>query len=64
MLPEHLWQSTDDQQFRYLDNLIGGRPAGTTWHHHELPGWAQLVPFGIHKFTGHRGGRSSGEWAR
>jgi YD repeat-containing protein len=63
MLPENLWLATDDVQFGYLDNLIGGRPAGTTWHHHEIPGLMQLVPFGIHKITGHRGGRSIGEWA-
>jgi hypothetical protein len=63
VLPEHLWHLTDDVQFRYLDNLIGGRPAGTTWHHHELPGWMQLVPFGAHSITWHFGGRSPGGWA-
>lgn len=63
VLPEDLWLASDDVQFRFLDNLIGGRPPGTTWHHHEIPGWMQLLPFGIHSITGHYGGRSSGGWA-
>jgi YD repeat-containing protein len=63
VLPERLWLSTDREQFRYLDDLIGGRPAGSTWHHHEFPGWMQLVPSGIHGITWHLGGRSPGEWA-
>jgi hypothetical protein len=63
MLPEHLWSAPDRVQFRYLDKLIGGRPEGTIWHHHELPGWMELLPFGPHNITGHFGGRSPGEWA-
>lgn len=63
ILPEDLWLSTDDAQFRYLNDLIGGQVPGTTWHHHELPGWMQLLPFGIHAITGHFGGRSEGEWS-
>jgi hypothetical protein len=63
VLPEHLWLSSDDVQFRYLDDLIGGHIDGTTWHHHELPGWMQLLPFGVHNLWGHRGGRSPSGWA-
>jgi hypothetical protein len=62
-LPDELWLRSDDAQFRYLDDLIGGRVPGTTWHHHEIPGWMQLLPFGIHNITSHSGGRSQGGWA-
>ncbi|NEU05777.1 HNH endonuclease [Clostridium senegalense] len=48
-LPKRLWNVTDRAQFKYLDNLIeGGRPEGTTWHHSEIDGRMELVPFGIH----------------
>ena len=60
-LPENLWNATDRQQFEYLDNLIGGRPEGTTWHHHQDSGRMQLVPFGVHNITNHKGGRTT--WA-
>jgi hypothetical protein len=63
MLPEELWQASDDMQFRYLDQLIGGREPDLTWHHHELPGVMQLVPFSVHNIVGHDGGRSPGQWA-
>jgi hypothetical protein len=62
-LPEELWQLGDEEQFRYLNDLIGGKDPGMTWHHHELPGWMQLLPFGPHNITVHFGGRSSGHWA-
>jgi hypothetical protein len=53
MLPEDLWLASDDVQFNYLNSLIGGPVEGTTWHHHELPGWMQLLAFGIHNITSH-----------
>jgi hypothetical protein len=62
-LPEDLWLASDDAQFRYLDDQIGGPIPGTTWHHHEIPGWMQLVSLGIHRITSHYGGRSEGRWA-
>jgi hypothetical protein len=60
-LPENLWGSTDRVQFNYLDDLIGGRPQGTTWHHHQNSGRMELVPFGVHNITNHAGGRTT--WA-
>ncbi|WP_369010154.1 MULTISPECIES: HNH endonuclease [Bacillaceae] len=33
------------------------------WHHTEVPGKMELVPFGIHNITIHNGGRSTGMWA-
>lgn len=62
-LPENLWKAKDREQFAYLDNLIGGRPEGTTWNHSEIPAQMELVPFGIHNVTNHIGGRSPGHWA-
>lgn len=38
-------------------------PSGYTWHHSEVDGMMQLVPFGIHNSTNHCGGRSEGHWA-
>ena len=57
-LPEDLWLKSDKEQFDYLNELIGGQPEGTTWHHHQTPGRMQLVPFGIHNVTNHVGGRT------
>lgn len=34
-----------------------------TWHHTEIPGKMELVPFGIHNITPHNGGRTAGMWA-
>ncbi|MCY8339705.1 HNH endonuclease [Bacillus haynesii] len=62
-LPESLWLKSDEAQFEWLDNAIGGRPEGMTWHHTEVPGKMELVPFGIHNITIHNGGRSTGMWA-
>ncbi|MED1559332.1 HNH endonuclease, partial [Bacillus paramycoides] len=62
-LPERLWLMSDGEQFTWLDNAIGGRPEGMTWHHTEVPGKMELVPFGIHNITIHNGGRSAGMWA-
>ncbi|AYV74654.1 hypothetical protein C2H98_02420 [Niallia circulans] len=62
-LPERLWLLSDEEQFKWLDNAIGGRPEGMTWHHTEVPGKMELVPFGIHNITIHNGGRSAGMWA-
>jgi hypothetical protein len=62
-LPGHLWRLSDDVQFRYLDNLIGGRPIGYTWHHSHISGRMELVPTGIHQMYFHEGGRAPGMWA-
>jgi hypothetical protein len=63
-LPENLWKASDVQQFSWLDARIeGGRPFGTTWHHSDIPGRMELVPFGPHNITYHLGGRSAGMWA-
>ena len=63
-LPKDLWDATDVKQFNGLDKrIIGGRPAGTTWHHSEIEGRMELVPFGIHNIINHKSGRSLGNWA-
>ena len=62
-LPESYWKLRDKTQFDYLDKLIGGRPIGTTWHHTEIKGIMELVPFGIHNITDHIGGASPGHWS-
>jgi hypothetical protein len=63
-LPTELWKLSDDVQFRWLDSRVpGGRPPGTTWHHSEIPGRMELVPFGAHNVMNHMGGRSPGMWA-
>ena len=62
-LKEEMWLSSDDKQFDWLDEQIGGRPDGYTWHHSEIPGQMELVPFGIHNVTNHHGGRAKGLWA-
>ena len=62
-LPQDLWNATDSRQFTHLDNQIGGRPAGYTWHHHQDSGRMQLIPLGLHSIYGHHGGRSIGGWA-
>lgn len=63
-LPESLWKSGDQAQFNWLDSRIpGGRPQGFTWHHSEIPGRMELVPFGPHNIITHNGGRSPGMWA-
>ena len=54
---------SDKQQFEWLDKKIGGHIEGYTWHHSEIPGEMQLVPFGIHNITNHNGGRTKGMWA-
>ncbi len=63
-LPEELWLKSDPKQFEWLDARIpGGRPAGYTWHHTEISGKMELVPFGQHNIINHIGGRSPGHWA-
>ena len=62
-LPEEMWKMTDNEQFKWLDEQIGGNVEGYTWHHTEIPGKMQLVPTGIHNITTHNGGRSAGMWA-
>ncbi|WP_254903153.1 HNH endonuclease [Bacillus toyonensis] len=34
-----------------------------TWHHTEVPGKMQLVPYRIHGITVHNGGRTKGMWS-
>ena len=62
-LPEKLWKVSDVEQFKWLDEQIGGTVVGYTWHHTEIPGKMQLVPTGIHNITTHNGGRTTGMWA-
>lgn len=63
-LPRELWKATDREQFKWLDSQIeGGRPEGMTWHHSEIDGRMELVPFGTHNIINHKGGRSLGNWS-
>ena len=62
-LPENLWGATDKVQFKWLDEQIGGRPKGYTWHHSEKDGQMELVPTGIHRIYHHNGGRTINHWA-
>lgn len=63
-LPEELWNATDRKLFEWLDSRIeGGRPEGTTWHHSEIDGRMELVPFGTHNIINHKVGRSLGNWS-
>ena len=62
-LPRELWDASDPVQFRLLNNRIpGGQPIGYTWHHSEIPGKMELVPFGIHNIVNHIVGRSKNHW--
>ncbi|EIE7093994.1 HNH endonuclease [Listeria monocytogenes] len=62
-LPEEFWKLSDREQFKWLDEQIGGHREGMTWHHTEIPGKMELVPYGIHQITPHNGGRTTGMWA-
>jgi hypothetical protein len=68
-LPKELWKKGDTEQFNWLnknlpEDIIKLVDNGSyTWHHAEVPGKMQLVPFGIHNITTHNGGRSTGMWA-
>jgi len=62
-LPEVFWKLSDKEQFKWLDEQIGGTRKGMTWHHTEVPSRMELVPFGIHNITPHNGGRTKGMWA-
>ena len=62
-LPEELWLKPDKEQFEWLNNKIGGFREDMTWHHTEIPGQMELVPFGIHNVIPHNGGRTIGMWA-
>ncbi len=62
-LPDNMWHHSDDVQFRWLDEQIGGHLSDYTWHHSEAPGVMQLVPYGIHNITFHNGARTTGMWA-
>ena len=58
--PELAKQFTPEQ----IEQIMNGEtPSGYTWHHSEVDGTMQLVPFGIHNSTNHCGGRSEGHWA-
>ena len=62
-LPKNMWKITDAEQFKWLDNKIGGSVKGYTWHHREIPGKMQFVPTEIHNSTIHNGGRTVNLWA-
>ena len=36
-LPENMWKMSDAEQFKWLDEQIGGTVDGYTWHHTEIP---------------------------
>ena len=63
LLPKYLWSETDKVQFKWLDDQIGGRPKGYTWHHAEINGQMELVPTGVHRVYHHNGGRTVNHWA-
>ena len=62
-LPEDMWKLSNAEQFKWLDAQIENRPAGYVWHHSEIPGRMELVPYGVHNIVAHNGGRSPGMWA-
>ncbi|MBC1504240.1 hypothetical protein HB825_14215 [Listeria booriae] len=62
-LPKAFWKKTDAEQFKWLDEQVGGKQSGMTWHHTETPGKMELVETGIHDIVPHNGGRTSGMWA-
>lgn len=62
-LPVQLYSESDVIQFKWLDDKIGGRPDGYTWHHSEINGQMELVPTGIHNIYHHNGGRTINHWA-
>ena len=64
-LKPDLWHESTGWQEKWLDaRLPGGvRPEGYVWHHTEMPGKMELVPYGIHHANNHVGGRAPGKWA-
>lgn len=52
-LPDKLWKASDAEQFKWLDEAIGGSRPGMTWHHTEIPGKMELVETGIHDIVPH-----------
>ncbi len=62
-LPEEMWKLNNKKQFKWLNEQIGGKREGYTWHHTEIPGVMQLVPRGVHMITSHNGGRTHDLWA-
>ncbi|MEI5925433.1 HNH endonuclease [Bacillus sp. TD10] len=68
-LPKDLWLKRDVEQFDWLNNRLPEdiramvENGSYTWHHTEVPGKMQLVPYGIHGITVHNGGRTKGMWA-
>jgi len=64
-LPESKWGLGDTAQFNYLDSQLPGgvRPSGYTWHHSDIPGRFELVPYGIHNSIWHIGGAGPDGWS-
>ena len=63
-LPKNYWKMGDTAQNNWLNaRLPNGKPEGYTWHHSEIAGRMELIPFGIHNITNHKGGRAPGGWA-
>lgn len=62
-MPKNLWSESDAVQFKWLDEQIGGRLQGYTWHHLEISSQMELVPTGVHNIYNHNGGRTLGHWA-
>ena len=63
MMQKIMWKLSDAKQFKWLNESIGGKVEGYTWHHTEVLGKMQLVPTGIHNIVPHNGGRTTGMWA-
>ena len=75
-LPQELYGASDSVQFGWLNRDLKSRnpnydpetqsfPPDTkryTWHHHQDDGRMQLVEFGVHNATNHKGGRTT--WAK
>ncbi|WP_175890822.1 RHS repeat-associated core domain-containing protein [Burkholderia cepacia] len=62
-VPKDRWKQGDTAQFNWANGQRGGDKEGYTWHHSEIDGRMERVPFGLHNMISHDGGRSPGHWA-
>ncbi|MDR6501908.1 RHS repeat-associated protein [Burkholderia ambifaria] len=63
IVPKDRWKQGDTAQFNWANSQRGGEKEGYMWHHSELDGRMERVPFGLHGMISHDGGRSPGHWA-